>query len=278
MDLAIKLIVLLPLLAAAIAGLFCRVIGDRPAQIVTCAALLIAAALSIFVFVRIGFGPENAKLVVVKLFTWMDSGTLTVDWSLRVDTLTAVMLIVVTGVSSMVHVYSVGYMAEDPSIPRFMAYLSLFTFFMLMLVTADNFVQLFFGWEGVGLMSYLLVGFWYDRPSANAAAIKAFLVNRVGDFGFSLGIFAVFVIFGSLDFDTVFSKAPAAVGTTINFLGWQVPSLTLACILLFVGAMGKSAQIPLHTWLPDAMEGPTPVSALIHAATMVTAGVFMVAR
>src|SRR6266404_3911582 len=207
MDLAIKLIVLLPLLAAAIAGLFCRVIGDRPAQIVTCAALLIAAALSIFVFVRIGFGPDNAKLVVVKLFTWMDSGTLTVDWSLRVDTLTAVMLIVVTGVSSMVHVYSIGYMAEDPGIPRFMAYLSLFTFFMLMLVTSDNLVQLFFGWEGVGLASYLLIGFWYDRPSANAAAIKAFIVNRVGDFGFALGIFAVWVLTGSVMFDEIFAKA-----------------------------------------------------------------------
>src|SRR3954469_3352846 len=278
MDLAVKLIVLLPLLAAAIAGLFCRVIGDRPAQIVTCAALLIAAALSVFVFIRIGFGPESGKLVVVKLFTWIGSGTFDVDWALRVDTLTAVMLIVVTVVSSMVHVYSVGYMAEDTSIPRFMAYLSLFTFFMLMLVTADNLVQLFFGWEGVGLASYLLIGFWYDKPSANDAAMKAFIVNRVGDFGFALGIFAVWVIFGSLDFDTVFGKAPAAVGTTINFLGWQVPSLTISCILLFIGAMGKSAQLGLHTWLPDAMEGPTPVSALIHAATMVTAGVFMVCR
>src|SRR6267143_132257 len=169
-------------------------------------------------------------------------------------------------------------MAHDPGIPRFMAYLSLFTFFMLALVTANDFVQLFFGWEGVGLLSYLLIGFWYDRRSANDAAIKAFIVNRVGDFGFALGIFTVFVIFGSLDFSTVFGMAPGAVGTTINFLGWQVPSLTLACILLFVGAMGKSAQFLLHTWLPDAMEGPTPVSALIHAATMVTAGVFMVAR
>src|SRR5438477_10460161 len=177
-----------------------------------------------------------------------------------------------------VHVYSIGYMHGDPSIPRFMSYMSLFTFFMLALVTSNDFVQLFFGWEGVGLMSYLLVGFWYDRPSANAAAIKAFLVNRVGDFGFSLGIYAVFVIFGSLDFGTVFGAAPKAVGTTMEFLGWHVDSLTLACILLFIGAMGKSAQIPLHTWLPDAMEGPTPVSALIHAATMVTAGVFMVAR
>src|SRR5919108_6033615 len=207
MDLAIKLIVLLPLLASAIAGLLCRVIGDRPAQIVTCAALLIAAALSIFVFVTIGFGAPNAKLMVVKLFSWIDSGTLNIEWSLRVDTLTAVMLIVVTGVSSMVHVYSVGYMAEDPSIPRFMSYLSLFTFFMLMLVTSDNLVQLFFGWEGVGLASYLLIGFWYDRPSANAAAIKAFIVNRVGDFGFALGIFAVFWLTGSVEFDTIFKSA-----------------------------------------------------------------------
>src|SRR5712672_1426650 len=278
MDLAIKLIVLLPLLAAAIAGLFCRIIGDRPAQIVTCAALLIAAALSIFVFVRIGFGPENAKLVVVKLFTWMDSGTINVDWSLRVDTLTAVMLIVVTGVSSMVHVYSVGYMVEDPGIPRFMAYLSLFTFFMLMLVTADNLVQLFFGWEGVGLASYLLIGFWYDKPSANAAAMKAFIVNRVGDFGFGLGIFAIFMLIGSTDFETIFAGAPALAGKTIDFFGWHADALTLTCLLLFMGAMGKSAQFLLHTWLPDAMEGPTPVSALIHAATMVTAGVFMVAR
>ena len=278
MDLAIKLIVLLPLLAAAIAGLFCRVIGDRPAQIVTCAALLIAAALSIFVFIKIGFGPENAKLVVVKLFTWIDSGTLDVAWSLRVDTLTAVMLIVVTGVSSMVHVYSIGYMAEDPGIPRFMSYLSLFTFFMLMLVTSDNLVQLFFGWEGVGLASYLLIGFWYDKPSANAAAIKAFIVNRVGDFGFALGIFAVWMLSGSVNFAEIFAKAPEMAQMRIYFLGMDLPALETACLLLFVGAMGKSAQLGLHTWLPDAMEGPTPVSALIHAATMVTAGVFMVCR
>jgi NADH-quinone oxidoreductase subunit L len=278
MDLAIKLIVLLPLLAAAIAGLFCRIIGDRPAQIVTCAALLIAAALSIFVFVKIGFGPENAKLVVVKLFTWIDSGTLDVAWSLRVDTLTAVMLIVVTGVSSMVHVYSIGYMAEDPGIPRFMAYLSLFTFFMLMLVTSDNLVQLFFGWEGVGLASYLLIGFWYDKPSANAAAIKAFIVNRVGDFGFALGIFAVWFLSGSIGFADIFAKGPEMAQMRIYFLGMDLPALETACLLLFVGAMGKSAQLGLHTWLPDAMEGPTPVSALIHAATMVTAGVFMVCR
>jgi NADH-quinone oxidoreductase subunit L len=278
MDLAIKLIVLLPLLAAAIAGLFCRVIGDRPAQVVTCAALLVAAALSIFVFVKIGFGPENAKLVVVKLFTWIDSGTLDVAWSLRVDTLTAVMLIVVTGVSSMVHVYSIGYMAEDPGIPRFMSYLSLFTFFMLMLVTSDNLVQLFFGWEGVGLASYLLIGFWYDKPSANAAAIKAFIVNRVGDFGFALGIFAVWMLSGSVNFGEIFAKAPELAQMRIHFLGMDLPGLETACLLLFVGAMGKSAQLGLHTWLPDAMEGPTPVSALIHAATMVTAGVFMVCR
>ena len=258
---------------------FCRVIGDRPAQIVTCAALLIAAALSIFVFVRIGFGPENAKLVVVKLFTWIDSGTFDVDWSLRVDTLTAVMLIVVTGVSSMVHVYSIGYMAEDPGIPRFMSYLSLFTFFMLMLVTSDNLVQLFFGWEGVGLASYLLIGFWYDRPSANAAAIKAFIVNRVGDFGFALGIFAVWMLSGSVNFDEIFAKgARDGRRCASMFLGMDLPALETACLLLFVGAMGKSAQLGLHTWLPDAMEGPTPVSALIHAATMVTAGVFMVCR
>jgi len=276
MDLAIKLIVLLPMVAAAIAGLLCRVIGDRPAQIVTCAALLIAAALSVFVFVRIGFGAE--KLVVVQLFSWIDSGSLDINWALRVDTLTAVMLIVVTGVSSMVHVYSVGYMAEDTSIPRFMAYLSLFTFFMLMLVTADNLVQLFFGWEGVGLASYLLIGFWYDRPSANAAAIKAFIVNRVGDFGFALGICAVWMLSGSVGYNEIFAKAPQMASAHFMFLGKEVPALETACLLLFVGAMGKSAQLGLHTWLPDAMEGPTPVSALIHAATMVTAGVFMVCR
>jgi NADH-quinone oxidoreductase subunit L len=268
-------IVFLPLLASIIAGFFGRAIGDRGAQIVTCGAVLIAAVLGIPVFREIlsMSGPQ-----VIPLFTWISAGGVDVSWAIRLDTLSGVMILVVTIVSAMVHVYSVGYMAEDPAIPRFMAYLSLFTFFMLALATADNFVQLFFGWEGVGLLSYLLIGFWYDRPSANDAAIKAFIVNRVGDFGFALGIFAVFVIFGSLDFGTVFSKAPGAAATTIDFLGWQLPSLTLASILLFIGAMGKSAQIGLHTWLPDAMEGPTPVSALIHAATMVTAGVFMVAR
>ncbi len=268
-------IVFLPLAAAVIAGFFGREIGDRGSQLVTCGALLAAAALGIVLFPHILAMPEPQ---IIPLFQWIVAGGVSVTWSIRLDTLSGVMILVVTIVSSMVHVYSVGYMAEDKSIPRFMAYLSLFTFFMLALITSNDFLQLFFGWEGVGLMSYLLIGFWYDRPSANAAAIKAFIVNRVGDFGFSLGIFAVFVIFGTLNFPAVFAGAPKAVGTTMDFIGWRVDRLTLACILLFIGAMGKSAQIPLHTWLPDAMEGPTPVSALIHAATMVTAGVFMVAR
>ena len=269
------LVVFLPLVAAAIAGFFGRAIGDRGAQIVTCGALLLSMLLGLVLFAEI---LDQGSTRIVPLVTSIAAGGVDVQWSLRLDTLSGVMIVAVTIVSAMVHVYSIGYMAHDPGIPRFMAYLSLFTFFMLALVTANDFVQLFFGWEGVGLLSYLLIGFWYDRRSANDAAIKAFIVNRVGDFGFSLGIFAVFVIFGSLDFSTVFGMAPGAVGTTINFLGWQVPSLTLACILLFIGAMGKSAQLGLHTWLPDAMEGPTPVSALIHAATMVTAGVYMVAR
>src|SRR5476651_2390888 len=198
--------------------------------------------------------------------------------AVSVSTRSAVMLVVVNTISSLVHLYSIGYMDEDPYRPRFFSYLSLFTFAMLMLVTADNLVQLFFGWEGVGLMSYLLIGFWYQKPSANAAAIKAFVVNRVGDFGFALGIFAVFMLIGSVDFETIFAGAPALTGKTIDFFGWHADALTLTCLLLFMGAMGKSAQFLLHTWLPDAMEGPTPVSALIHAATMVTAGVFMVAR
>jgi NADH-quinone oxidoreductase subunit L len=268
-------VVFLPLVAAIIVGFFGRAIGDRGSQLITCGALLLAAALGIFVFRDI-LATDEAR--IIPLANWIVAGGVDVAWSIRLDTLSGVMIVVVTVVSSMVHVYSVGYMAHDPSIPRFMSFLSLFTFAMLALVTSNDFVQLFFGWEGVGLMSYLLIGFWYDRPSANAAAIKAFIVNRVGDFGFALGIFAVFVIFGTLDFGAVFGAAPRVVGTTMEFLGWQVDSLPLACILLFIGAMGKSAQIPLHTWLPDAMEGPTPVSALIHAATMVTAGVFMVCR
>ena len=267
--------IFLPLIAAIIAGFFGRWIGDRGAQLVTCAAVLISAMLAIVIFVQVAIG---GQALTVDLFNWMDTGDLQVEWALRFDTLSAVMICVVTIVSSMVHVYSIGYMAHDHSIPRFMAYLSIFTFFMLMLVTADNFVQLFFGWEGVGLASYLLIGFWYDRPSANAAAIKAFVVNRIGDFGFILGIFAVYLLFGSLQFDTVFGAAADVAKTNINFLGHVWPALTVTCILLFIGAMGKSAQLGLHTWLPDAMEGPTPVSALIHAATMVTAGVFMLAR
>ena len=268
-------IVFLPLLASIISGFFGRAIGDRGSQLVTCGAMCASAVLACLLFANI-LGHEHPQ--VVPLFTWIVSGGVNIEWSLRLDTLSGVMLLDVTIVSAMVHIYSIGYIHGDPGVPRFMAYLSLFTFFMLALVTANNFVQMFFGWEGVGLCSYLLIGYWYDRASANAASIKAFIVNRIGDFGFALGIFATFVIFGSLDFETVFGKVPSVVGTTITFLGWQVPSLTIACILLFIGAMGKSAQLGLHTWLPDAMEGPTPVSALIHAATMVTAGVFMVCR
>jgi NADH-quinone oxidoreductase subunit L len=249
--------------------------GSRAAELITTGLLLAAAALSWFAFVDVGFMHHDVR---VALFPWITSGDLQVSWSLRVDTLTAVMLVVVNTVSSLVHLYSIGYMDEDPYRPRFFAYLSLFTFAMLTLVTADNLVQLFFGWEGVGLLSYLLVGFWYQKPSANAAAIKAFVVTRVGDFGFSLGIFAVFMLIGSIDFETIFASAPGLTGKTIDFFGWHADALTLTCLLLFMGAMGKSAQFLLHTWLPDAMEGPTPVSALIHAATMVTAGVFMVAR
>jgi NADH-quinone oxidoreductase subunit L len=268
-------VVFLPLFGAIIAGFFGRAIGDRAAQLVTAGAMCLAAVLAIPLFIEIASAGAPR---VVPLADWISAGGVDVGWSLRLDMLSGVMVLTVSVVSAAIHVYSIGYMADDPSIPRFMAYLNWFTFFMLTLVTADNFVQLFFGWEGVGLLSYLLIGFWYDRASANYASIEAFIVNRVGDFGFALGIFAVFVIFGSLNFGTVFAAAPKYAGTTINFLGWQVPALTIACLLLFVGAMGKSAQFGLHTWLPDAMEGPTPVSALIHAATMVTAGVFMVAR
>ena len=249
--------------------------GSRAAELITTGLLFVSAALSWYALVDVGFMHHDAR---VALFPWIVSGDLQVAWSLRIDTLTAVMLVVVNTVSSLVHLYSIGYMDEDPYRPRFFAYLSLFTFAMLMLVTADNLVQLFFGWEGVGLMSYLLIGFWYQKPSANAAAIKAFVVNRVGDFGFLLGIFSIFMLMGSIDFDTIFGGAQALTGKTIDFLGWHADALTLTCLLLFMGAMGKSAQFLLHTWLPDAMEGPTPVSALIHAATMVTAGVFMVAR
>ncbi|MER2605608.1 MAG: NADH-quinone oxidoreductase subunit L [Siculibacillus sp.] len=249
----------------------------RAAELVTTGFLLLAAALSWIVFVRIGLG-HDAATQKVNLLPFLHTSGLAVDWSIRVDTLTAVMLVVVNSVSALVHLYSIGYMSHDPNRPRFFGYLSLFTFAMLMLVTSDNLVQMFFGWEGVGLASYLLIGFWFQKPSANAAAIKAFVVNRVGDFGFVLGIFGVFWLFGTVDYDTIFKAAPAMAGKTISFLGMQVDAMTTLCLLLFLGAMGKSAQFLLHTWLPDAMEGPTPVSALIHAATMVTAGVFMVAR
>jgi len=268
-------ILLLPLVGALTAGLFGRVIGHRGAEIVTTALLLLTALLSWIAFFDVAIGGFSGK---VHLLRWIDSGALEVDWMIRIDTLTAVMLVVVTSVSSLVHVYSIGYMSHDPHRARFFAYLSFFTFAMLMLVTADNFVQLFFGWEGVGVASYLLIGFWFKKPSANAAAMKAFVVNRVGDFGLILGLAGIFLVFGSLDFDTVFAAVPEVAGQTFAFAGMQLDIITTICLLLFMGAMGKSAQFLLHTWLPDAMEGPTPVSALIHAATMVTAGVFLVAR
>jgi len=268
-------ILFLPLAGAIIAGFFGRYIGHRAAGILTTTLVLLGAVLSWIAFYQVGFTGETSR---VEILTWINSGELSVSWSLRIDTLTAVMLVVVNTVAGLVHLYSIGYMEHDPHRSRFFAYLSLFTFAMLMLVTADNLLQMFFGWEGVGLASYLLIGFWYHKPEANAAAIKAFVVNRVGDFGFALGIFAIFAYFGSIQFDTIFAAAPDHVGKTMTFLSWEFDRLTVICLLLFMGAMGKSAQFLLHTWLPDAMEGPTPVSALIHAATMVTAGVFMVAR
>jgi NADH-quinone oxidoreductase subunit L len=249
--------------------------GSRAAELITTTLLFISWILSCYAFYEVGFAGHDAH---VTIFNFITSGDLKVDWALRVDSLTAVMLVVVTTVSALVHLYSIGYMADDPYKPRFFAYLSFFTFAMLMLVTADNLAQMFFGWEGVGLASYLLIGFWYEKPSANAAAIKAFVVNRIGDFGFSLGMFAVFLLTGAINFETIFAQAPDLVGKNFHYLWFDADALTVICLLLFMGAMGKSAQFLLHTWLPDAMEGPTPVSALIHAATMVTAGVFMVAR
>jgi NADH-quinone oxidoreductase subunit L len=270
-----KAIVFLPASGALIAGLFGRVLGARACEIITTAFVGAGAVLSWIAFWQVGFGHETLRIPVLR---WVTSGELDVSWALRIDTLTAVMLVVVNTVSALVHLYSIGYMHEDDSRPGFFAYLSLFTFAMLTLVTSDNFLQMFFGWEGVGLASYLLIGFWYLKPEANAAAIKAFVVNRVGDFGFALGIFGTFAMFGAIGFDAVFRAAPEMAGKPMLFLGHQWDTLTVLCLLLFMGAMGKSAQFLLHTWLPDAMEGPTPVSALIHAATMVTAGVFMVAR
>ncbi|MEN3930763.1 NADH-quinone oxidoreductase subunit L [Microvirga sp. W0021] len=268
-------IVFLPLLGFLTAGILGRWIGARGSELVTTSLMAVVAVLSWIAFFDVALGIGGAKVPVA---LWIQSGDLVANWMLRIDTLTAVMLVVVNTVSALVHLYSIGYMHEDPHRPRFFAYLSLFTFAMLTLVTADNLLQMFFGWEGVGLASYLLIGFWFQKDSANAAAMKAFIVNRVGDFGFLLGIFLVFVLFGSITFDQIFPNVQAHTSETFRFIGFEWNAITLACLLLFLGAMGKSAQFLLHTWLPDAMEGPTPVSALIHAATMVTAGVFMVAR
>ncbi|SOC45685.1 NADH dehydrogenase subunit L [Rhizobium subbaraonis] len=288
MDTVIKAIVFLPLIGFLIAGLGGNTIGAKASEFVTSGFMVIACALSWVVFFQVALGHE--ELIKVSVMRWMQSGGFDVEWAFRVDTLTAVMFVVVNTVSMLVHVYSIGYMHHDPHRPRFFAYLSLFTFAMLMLITSDNLLQMFFGWEGVGLASYLLIGFWFKKPSANAAAMKAFIVNRVGDFGFALGIFTVFYLFGSVSFETIFATAatylPAegaadAAEPVITLFGMHLDkanAITAACLLLFMGAMGKSAQFLLHTWLPDAMEGPTPVSALIHAATMVTAGVFLVAR
>lgn len=276
MQTSILFIVFLPLLAAIVAGLVNKGAPSVFAKAITTGALFVACILSWPIF--LGFVSGSAEATVVPVLTWMQSGDLAFDWALRVDTLTAIMLVVITTVSALVHLYSWGYMDEDPDQPRFFAYLSLFTFAMLMLVTADNLVQMFFGWEGVGLASYLLIGFWFKKPSANAAAMKAFVVNRVGDLGFMLGIFGTFWVFGTVSIPEILAAAPGMSGATIGFLGLRVHTMDVLCVLLFIGAMGKSAQLGLHTWLPDAMEGPTPVSALIHAATMVTAGVFMVCR
>ncbi|MFL0671238.1 MAG: NADH-quinone oxidoreductase subunit L [Erythrobacter sp.] len=272
----ILLIVFAPLVASLIAGLGNRMLGNVAAKSVTTGALFLSAGLSWPIF--IGFLNGTATAEVVPVLQWVQSGTINFAWALRVDTMTAIMLVVICSVSALVHLYSWGYMEEDPDQPRFFAYLSLFTFAMLMLVTADNLVQMFFGWEGVGLASYLLIGFWFKKPSAGAAAIKAFVVNRVGDLGFMLGIFGTFVVFGTVSIPEILAAAPGMSGASITFVGMRLYTMDILCILLFIGAMGKSAQLGLHTWLPDAMEGPTPVSALIHAATMVTAGVFMLCR
>ena len=275
-----KIILFAPLVGAIIAGFGWRQIGEKGAMYVTTGLLFLACLLSWVVF--LGLGQDTQYIPILR---WIESGALSTDWSIRMDRLTAIMLIVVTSVSSLVHLYSFGYMDHDPAWkdgesykPRFFAYLSFFTFAMLMLVTSDNLVQMFFGWEGVGVASYLLIGFYYRKPSANAAAIKAFVVNRVGDFGFALGIFGLFYLTDSIRFDDVFAAAPMLAETQLHFLWTEWNAANLLAFLLFVGAMGKSAQLLLHTWLPDAMEGPTPVSALIHAATMVTAGVFLVCR
>ena len=277
-------IIFLPLAGSIISGFFGSKLKGKLCQILTSLFVSISAILSLFIFYEVLVNDYSSNKLI---FNWISSGDFYVNWSINIDPLTSVMLVVVSLVSSIIHFYSIGYMSHDPHTPRFMSYLSLFTFAMLTLVTADNFLQLFFGWEGVGLCSYLLIGFWYKKPSANSAAIKAFIVNRVGDFGFALGIFLIFYLFGTVNYDEVFLKIPEFINKEISllnnsppfpFLGTAVKYIDLICLLLFIGAMGKSAQIFLHTWLPDAMEGPTPVSALIHAATMVTAGVFLVAR
>ena len=268
-------IIALPLIASIISGFFGKFIGDRNSEIITSLLVTISAIISGIVLYEVIFNNFQENIVIA---TWIESGSLNVNWAMKIDALSAIMLVVVTSVSSLVHIYSIGYMSHDPHKPRFMAYLSLFTFAMLMLVTSDNFIQLFFGWEGVGLCSYFLIGFWFKKDTANSAAIKAFVVNRVGDFGFALGIFLIFYLFGTVNYSEVFEQIPNILDKNLNFLGIEVNAINLICLLLFVGAMGKSAQILLHTWLPDAMEGPTPVSALIHAATMVTAGVFLVVR
>ncbi len=268
-------IIALPLIASIISGFFGKLIGDRSSEIITSLLVSISAIFSVLVLYEVVVNQYQENIIIA---TWISSGSLEVNWSMKIDSLSAVMLVVVTSVSALVHIYSIGYMFHDPHKPRFMAYLSLFTFAMLMLVTADNFIQLFFGWEGVGLCSYFLIGFWFKKESANKAAIKAFVVNRVGDFGFALGIFLIFYLFGTVNYTEVFDKIPNITDKNLVFLGITFNAVDLICLLLFIGAMGKSAQILLHTWLPDAMEGPTPVSALIHAATMVTAGVFLVVR
>jgi len=269
------LIIFLPLIGSIISGFFGKFLGSRNSEILTSLFVSISSILSFLIFYKVFNESYTNNLDVL---TWINSGTFNVNWSIKIDALSSVMLVVVTLVSSIVHIYSIGYMSRDPHKQRFMSYLSLFTFSMLMLVTSDNFLQLFFGWEGVGLCSYFLIGFWFKKESANAAAIKAFVVNRVGDFGFALGIFLIFYLFGTVNYTEVFELIPQSLEKELSFLGINFNAINLVCILLFIGAMGKSAQIFLHTWLPDAMEGPTPVSALIHAATMVTAGVFLVVR
>ncbi len=269
------LVVFLPLIGFLLAGILGQKLGDRFSQLATCGLMGFSTVFSVYIFFQLGLHGQSLS---VPLFTWIHVEFFEVEWGIQLDSLSIVMIAVVTVVSFMVHIYSVGYMKGDPGVPRFMSYLSLFTFFMLSLVTAPNLLQMFFGWEGVGLCSYLLIGYWYDRDSANIAAIKAFIVNRIGDIGFVLGILTIFGIFGTVDFSAVFELVPEHQNDTFSFLMGKYHALTLATLLLFIGAMGKSAQIGLHTWLPDAMEGPTPVSALIHAATMVTAGVFMIVR